>query len=162
MADWKKIKAEYIRGGITYRQLAMKHGVSFTNLAKLAKKEKWRDLRKQADEKTSAKMIDSIASMNADKATKIVAVADKLLEKIGELAEGPLETKQLKELTSALRDLKDIKGEKSELDMREQEARIEKLRKDIASDEMREDKPCGVVLMPPIMEELTPPEDDDG
>ena len=162
MPDWKKIKAEYIRGGITYRQLATKYEVSFTNLAKLAKKEKWRDLRKQADEKASAKIIDSIASMNVDKATKIVTVADKLLDKIVELAQGPLGTKNIKELTSALRDLKDIKGEKSELDMREQEARIEKLRKDIAADEMREDKPCGVVLMPPITEELTPPEDDDG
>jgi cytidylate kinase len=36
--EWKKIKAEYIRGGITYRQLAAKYEVSFTNLAKLAKK----------------------------------------------------------------------------------------------------------------------------
>jgi hypothetical protein len=44
-----------------------------------------------------------------------------------------LTTQSLKHLTSAIKDIKDIKGIKSDIDIQEQNARIDKLRKEIDS-----------------------------
>lgn len=163
--DWKKIKAEYIAGGTSYRKLASKYGVSFSTLRGIAIREKWTELREQASNKSVTKLVESIGEQNGTYRVSINDVADKLLDKITSLLdfEGT-NAQSIKQLTSALKDIKDIKGLKSEIDLREQEARIDKLRKDIEADKMGDDKPCGVVLMPPIMEDLTPPseEDDNG
>ena len=134
--DWKKIKAEYIAGGTSYRKLADKYGVSRSKLQAKATSEKWTDLRSQAQAKTESKIVDSISDKEAKKATDIVDVADKLLVKISEFMDfAPLDTQSIKHLTSALKDLKDIKGYKSAADMREQEARIAKLQKDASEED---------------------------
>ena len=129
--DWKKIKAEYIAGGTSYRKLAEKYGVSFNTLKTHAVEEQWHKLRQQKDKKVTTKIVESLSDKDAEKAVDIIDVADKLLGKISDLMEEMvIDTQSLKQLTSALKDLKEIKGIKSEADMREQEARINKLRKD--------------------------------
>lgn len=133
--DWKRIKAEYIAGGTSYRKLAEKYGVPRTTLERRAKDEKWADLRRQAEGKAEAKTIEAISDKEAKKAVDIVDIADKLLEKIGKIAEMYDDPDSLKKLTSAIKDLKDIKGYKSAIDLKEQEARIEKLRKECERDD---------------------------
>lgn len=129
--DWKQIKAEYIAGGTSYRKLAEKHGVSFNTLKTRAKEEQWYKLRQQKDHKATIKMVETISDKEAQRAVDIIDVADKLLGKISELMDAvPLDTQSMKHLTSALKDLKDIKGYKSAMDLKEQEARINKLIKD--------------------------------
>ena len=129
--DWKRIKAEYIAGGTSYRKLAEKYGVSFTTLTRTAQREDWVGLRQQAEDKATTKIVDVVSHKEADKAVNIIDVADKLLGKLTELMDTVvIDTQSFKQLTSALKDLKEIKGYKSEADMREQEARINKLRKD--------------------------------
>ena len=129
--DWKRIKAEYIAGGTSYRKLAEKYGVSFNTLKTHAVEEQWHKLRQQKDKKVTTKIVESLSDKDAEKAVDIIDVADKLLGKISDLMEEMvIDTQSLKQLTSALKDLKEIKGIKSEADMREQEARINKLRKD--------------------------------
>ena len=130
--DWNKLKAEYISGGTSYRKLAKKYKVSFTTLQGVAKREQWVELRRQAQDKCDTKIVNSVASDIAKKSVKINDVADKILDKISLLLdefEG-LDTQSIKHLTSSLKDIKDIKGIKSDIDLREQEARIDKLRKD--------------------------------
>lgn len=74
-----------------------------------------------------------------------------------------IDRKGVQELASAIKSLKEVQMLKTELDEQEQKARIEKLRKDADLDAQNESKPCGIVLMPPIMADLIPPkEDDDG
>ena len=133
--DWKRIRAEYIAGGTSYRKLADAHGVSFNTLKNRAEKEQWYKLKQQKDHKTTTKTIEQLSDNDAKKAVDIIEVADKLLDKISEYVETiPFDslssTQAMKHLSSALKDLKDIKGIKSEADMREQEARIDKLRKE--------------------------------
>lgn len=130
--DWDIIKAEYIAGGTSYRKLAEKHGVSFNILKRVAGNEKWAKLREQAKEKATTKMVDTIAKDMAKNAVKINDVADKLLDKIVMLLEEceGIDSQSIKQLTSSLKDIKDIKGVKSDIDLKEQEARIDKLRKD--------------------------------
>lgn len=164
--DWNKLKAEYIAGGTSYRKLAEKYGVSFAILRRVAEKEKWSKLKAQTRQKADTKMVNSISSDIAKQSVSINNVCDKVLKKIESILENydEIDTQAIKHITSSLKDIKDIKGLKSDIDLREQEARIDKLRKDIEADQINDDKPCGVVLMPPIMPDLVPPgeEDDDG
>ena len=143
--DWKRIKAEYIAGGTSYRKLAEKYGVSFNTLKTRAREEQWYELRQQKDHKTTTKIVETLSDNDAKKAVDIIDVADKLLDKIEELADTlVVDTQSLKQLTSALKDLKEIKGYKSEADMREQEARIDKLRREA---EREDDTPAEIEVV---------------
>jgi hypothetical protein len=136
MPDFKKIKAEYIRG-VSYRRLADKYGVSFSTIQKVGAREKWTDLRKLSSRKADEKIALSVASQEAERVSGIETVADMLLQKICEgVKDGTLivDTQSIRHITSSLKDLRDIKGYKTELDLQEQMARIEKLRKDVEGD----------------------------
>lgn len=160
--DWNKIKAEYIAGGTSYRKLAEKHGVTFAVLRRVAESEGWVELKAQAKHKANTKIVNSVATDMAKKSVKLNDVADKLLDKISELLDNfELDTQGIKHLTSAIKDIKDIKGIKSEIDLKEQNARIDKLRKDVGADKGDDEKPYGVVLMPPIMPDVVPPSEGD-
>lgn len=159
MADWQAIKTEYITTDTSYRKLAQKHGVNVTNIAKKASADGWVEERKQYRDKTQAKTIEKISRQEANRAARIHTVADKLLDKIEAMVEGdsPLDTKGIRALTAAVKDLKEIQSVKSELDRQEQVARIDALRqKSMTGD--GEDDDTGVILLPPRREE----EPDDG
>ena len=130
--DWNKIKAEYIAGGTSYRKLAEKYGIDRNKIQVRATKENWVGLKSQTQAKTESKMVDAISDKDAKVATDIVDVADRLLAEIyGMLGSGVTNAQSIKSLTSALKDIKEIKGYKSDADMREQEARIKKLEQEI-------------------------------
>lgn len=139
--DWNKIKAEYIAGGTSYRKLATKHGVPFSNLKNIAVKEQWAQLREQAKNRTTTKLVETIGKQNAKIDDKYYALVDKLLVKAGETIENtPVwSANSLKEMATALKYLKECKGVKSEADMREQEARIKNLEKQAEAEEASKD-----------------------
>ena len=128
--DWKRIKAEYIAGGTSYRKLAEKYNVPFGTLRRIAKQEEWTQKRTQVEHNVDTGIVDSVSQKETQKAVDSIDGADKRLDKIEELMPVVVDTQSLKQLTSALKDLKEIKGYKSDADMREQEARINKLRKE--------------------------------
>ena len=101
--DWKKLKAEYIRGGTSYRKLAKEYGVSFSTLRGVAEREKWTDLRAQAQHSANTKLVEAISEENTKHTASIYDVADKLLEKISAMMEQELTTQNLKQLTSAIK-----------------------------------------------------------
>lgn len=134
--DWKKIKAEYIAGGTSYRKLAEKYGVSFSTLKEIARREKWTDLKEMARHKADTILADLMGEKQASRSAKINDVADELLNKISVALKmrDVIDSQSLKHFTSALKDIKDIKGIKSDLDQKEQEARIAKLERDAQED----------------------------
>lgn len=136
MDEWKRIKAEYIAGGTSYRKLVEKYGVKLSALRSVAEREKWVELKAQAQHKTDTKIVDTVSDKEADKATKIIETADKLLDKISELIDKVHDTKGIKNISSALKDIKEIKGVKSSADMREQEARIAKLQREAEKEDV--------------------------
>ena len=89
--DWKRIKAEYIAGGTSYRKLAEEYGVSFSTLRKVAAKEQWTDLRNKAGAKRDTKIIDSVSEKEAqkaiDKLSRVSDLTDKLLDKLEQAIE---------------------------------------------------------------------------
>ena len=131
MADWQAIKTEYITTDTSYRKLAQKYGVNVTNIAKKASSENWVEQRKQYATKKQSKTLEKISQQEANRAAKIHSVADKLLNKIEKMvdSEEPLDTKGIRALTAAIKDLKEIQSVRSDLDKQEQEARIANLRK---------------------------------
>lgn len=144
--DWKSIKAEYIAGGIGYRKLAEKYGVSFGTLSKIAMRENWTDLRKKACEKTGTVLAETIGKRNAKKSAKIDQLVEDLLDMISErLPALIMEGKDVKSIASALKDLKDLKGIKDKLDVKEQKARIRKLEKE-AEEDNKTDNNVNVVM----------------
>lgn len=133
MADWAKIKAEYIADqSASYRSLARKYGVNLTRLAGVAKKEKWIELRERKRNKTETAVVDACATKEAEKAIKIYEAADMALDVIMARLRGPdsIDPQAIKSLTGALKDIAAVKGLQTEADKREQEARIAKLRRE--------------------------------
>lgn len=140
MADWQKIKTEYITTETSYRKLAQKHGVNVTNIAKKASIENWVEERKRYITNTQTKTIEKISRQEASRAARIHTVADKLLNKIEAMVDGEemLDSKCVRALTAAVKDLKEIQSIRSALDEQEQEARIAHLRKQADLDKQKD------------------------
>ncbi len=130
---WNAIKKEYIAGGTSYRKLAEKYGVSFSTLRKVAAKEQWTELRNKASTKADTKFVEAVSEKNARVNDKYYELVDMLFDKAREVIEKtPVwQVTTLKEMATAMKYLKDCKGVKSDADMREQEARIRNLEKQI-------------------------------
>ena len=140
--DWNAIRQEYITDeSSSYRKLAQKYGVSYTSVGEKARKEGWAEQRSQYLTKTLSKSIDAIGKAQAKRAERVVNVADKLLAKIEAVIDGYdgealiANTQALKHITGALKDIKDIQMIKSDADLREQEARIANLRRQVEKEE---------------------------
>lgn len=135
--DWKKAKADYVTNpDATYRSIGEKYGVGLHQVANHSRAEGWRDLREQHLEKVYKKTLDKIADDRAAKAVRVRDVATLLLDKLEEAARAVsadtilTDVRLMKGLTGALKDIKDVLDLRSDMDMAEQEARIDKLRKD--------------------------------
>ena len=187
MADWKKIKTEYITTDTSYRKLAQKYGIHYKVISERGKKEKWVELRSQHRAETLTKTLDKISDNQSDKMSRIDDLADQLLDKLEQSIteldlqlykhtektkvieynndrrpdkptketthedEKLMEVKSivdrqgLKQIASALRDIKEVKMLKSELDKQEQEARIANLRKQADADPDKNHSPKLVI-----------------
>ena len=115
--DWNAIRAEYIKDERTsYRSLAKKHSISLGALVKRAIAEKWVELRKQKKNKSITKFIEKTSDEESEKLLSINNVADNLLAKINEIIEvsALINSQSIKQLTSALKDIKDMKDDKKD------------------------------------------------
>lgn len=178
--DWLKIKTEYITTDISYRKLAEKYGMRYATVQKHGQEENWQELRSQYRIKAVSKSTEKIAEKKARQEAKVVDLADKLLIKLEKAIEeldlkvtthkvkvevgntettmeykvaeegGTVDRAGLRQLTAALKELQTIKGEITELERREREARIEALRKAAMTDS--DDDDTGVILMAPRRE----------
>ena len=136
MVEWSKIKAEYLAGGTSYRKLAKKYGVPFSNLKNIAIKEQWTQLREQTKNRTDTKLVENIGRQNAKIDDTYFRCVDKLMRKAEALIDNTeiWQPTNLKDMATTMKYLKECKGVKSEADMREQEARIAKLQKEAQED----------------------------
>ena len=131
MIDWAKIREEYVLGNTSYRKLAAKYDVSEHRIERMGRKENWTALRRDRLQENFAVRMDSCCEKNAKASQAIMDVADQILEKISEYLRSlsVVDGNTLKHFTAALKELRDIKGIKSEAEIREQEIRLENLRK---------------------------------
>lgn len=181
MEDWLKIKTEYITTDTSYRKLAEKYGVHYQTICARSKAEGWIQLRKQYRIKTVTKTVDQISNKTARQAAKVGDLADKLLIKLEQAIDeldlqvtthkiktesgsteetteyrvaepgGTVDRAGLRQLTAALKELQTIKGEVTDLERREREARIDALRRSSMTAD-GDDDDTGIILMPPRRE----------
>ena len=149
MTDWQSIKTEYITTDTSYRKLAQKYGIDSAVIGRRAKNEEWVKLRQQHIDKTQTKTMNAIANKQADRAAKLIGVSDILLDKVKALLEDDeallADTSIMKDVSVILKNLKDIQMIRSDADRREQEARIDKLRKEAKEDSSNKE-PIKVIL----------------
>lgn len=165
MEDWLKIKTEYITTDTSYRKLAEKYGIHYQTICARSKAEGWIQLREQYQNRTITKTVEKISNQTAKQAAKVNTLADKLLVKLEQAIDeldlkvtthkiktetgnteqtmefkvasegGTVDRAGLRQLTAALKELKEIKGELSDLDRQEQQARIANLQKQAAKND---------------------------
>lgn len=175
MADWKAIKTEYITTDTSYRKLAEKYGISYQTICAKSKSEHWLEQREQHTNNTVTKTLERISEQQADRASRLQSAAERLLEKVERLmdmddkmledSDGEtciLGAKGMRSLSGVLKDIKDIQGFKSDADMREQEARIAKLRREAEKDTGDTAGQSGIVYLPVIAPLSPPTGEDDG
>ena len=85
--SWRKIKAEYIAGGISQRALAEKYGVQWGTLRKRANLEKWNEKRKEAEKKALQKVEQKTAEIVSDNAVLLERVKTGLLKRLVSMVE---------------------------------------------------------------------------
>ena len=91
--NWRKIKAEYIAGGISQRALAEKYGVSKTMVMRKANKEGWTAKRAKAESKAMEKVEQKTAEAVADNAVLLERAKTGLLRLAVEMIESYPEQK---------------------------------------------------------------------
>ena len=164
MIDWTAIKAEYITGTISYRKLADNWGVSFRTLSDRALREGWKEARDKhrnnVVEKTVQKVASRKATTTANKLCDLQEAADNMGRVIAEIfadseqfhrhiiqtrdgdnwdaAErifDKADTKAIKDLTGAMKDLVAVMRNIYDLPTAQERAAM-----DIAAERLRLDK----------------------
>ena len=99
--NWRKIKAEYIAGGISQRALAEKYGVPWGTLRVRANKEKWNSKRKGAEKKAMQKVEQKTAEIVSDNAvllerakTGLLRLAVAMIEEYPDVKAAEIKKKQ--------------------------------------------------------------------
>ena len=85
--SWRKIKAEYIAGGISQRALAEKYGIPWGTMRVKANKEKWNTKRIAAEKKAMQNAEQKAAEEVADNAVMLQRIKAKLLKKLDSMVE---------------------------------------------------------------------------
>ena len=137
MADWQDIKTEYITTKTSFRKLADKHGINKDTIWKKAKDEGWEDLRRQHIDNIQTKILDADTEQKVDRAVRLMAVADKLLVKVEQWVEmdEPITANSIKNLSDAIKNIKEVQMIRTAEDIEEQKARIAKLQKEAEKEE---------------------------
>ena len=144
---WEQIKTEYISSdSSSYRQLEKKYGVSYAKIQHRAFEGNWKSEKEAFLSNRLSKSLDLLSTHQAQECAKAFMVANKLLEKIAKAVDAveDADTGAIKQLTSAIKDLKEIGVFRADLDKQEQMARIKKLQKE--SEEEQKDTTITVVF----------------
>lgn len=136
--DWLTIRADYVTDpDSSYKKIAKKYGKSPTAVSQKACREGWWAEKQQHMADLITKTMDAHKEGQVERLKRLLAVTDILVDKIEELVVsltvGSLRADKqgLKSITGAIKDIKDIQQLRSQMDIDEQQARIDKLRKDV-------------------------------
>ena len=80
MADWLKIKTEYITTDTSYRKLAEKYGLSRVQVGNVGKEENWVELRRQYLENTLTKTLEKTAETDSDRLARLMETTSRAID----------------------------------------------------------------------------------
>jgi len=84
---WNKIRAEWLKGGITQKQLAEKYGVSVKTISNRAYKEGWKNQKGKIREKVEEQTRDRVVRARVNHLDKLIQANEMLLDGLLEMAE---------------------------------------------------------------------------
>lgn len=120
--DWNRIKAEYVSGTSSLRDMSEKYKVPWSTLRQRAFREKWGEMRKTIQTKVELNVIKETEKKTVDNATlaadikrKGLIILDGLFDDFAQVRatehresrKGITDIKRLRDLTQAYRDLTD-------------------------------------------------------
>ena len=187
--DWDAIKQEYISTNISQRELAEKYGVSVSSLGKKCASEGWSGLRKKFRKKVEKKTMEKISRKKACELAKIGDCADKLVRliddslndtatvrqtivkivpseddedeaEVEEYCLQKLDTKYLRQMTAAMKDLmeilRDVYGKPNTVEranMKNARERVEIEKAKAAAGIPTDEEEYGIIEIPAVLEE---------
>ena len=98
--NWRKVKAEYIAGGISQRKLADKYGIKWNTLRDRANEEHWTAARKRSEKKALQRAEQKTAEIVVDNATRLERIKTKILIKLESMVDAYSENATASELQS--------------------------------------------------------------
>ena len=84
---WPKIRAEWLKGGITHQELADKYGVSVKTIRNRAYKEGWKNQKGKIREKTEDQLRERIVRARVNHLEKLIEAQENALDALVELTE---------------------------------------------------------------------------
>lgn len=136
MTDWAAIRDDYMTSTLTYDEIVQKYGVSLSQVKTHGGQEGWVALREEFRTKCIPAVMDAAAAAKGRIAKNIYAAAEKALGKVTAALDSAVTGKELRALTAAIKDIKEIMDIRPDLDVQEQQARIEKLRRDAREEDV--------------------------
>ena len=86
-APWAKIRAEWLKGGITQKELADKYGLSVKTISNRASKEGWKNEKGKIREKTEEQLRERVVRARVNHLEKLIEANEKLLDGLVQMAE---------------------------------------------------------------------------
>lgn len=116
LADWKKLKREYIQTAISTRALAEKYGISYNTLKDRANLEKWSSARKEYHSKSTANTQQKTIEKISDSESEIAAIRSRVHLKLMQEVErqtdaimsGDMNSADLRRIVQSYKDMCDI------------------------------------------------------
>ena len=84
---WAKIRAEWLKGGITQKQLAEKYKLSVKTIQNRAYKEGWKNQKRKIREKTEQEISARVVRARVTHLEKLIDANEKLLDGLVQMAE---------------------------------------------------------------------------
>lgn len=148
--DWNRVRREYVSGSKSLRTLADEYSCSQSTLRKRAANEKWTEQRNDYRAKVEQKYMDMSVEQEVKRVERLHRLADDLMDKLDqaikelnemcsvEHQDGEYKVVRVpgvavdragaKQISSSLKDVKDLLNVRDDLDRQEQQARIEHLK----------------------------------
>lgn len=84
VVDWIEIKADYVSGGGSYRDLSAKYGVGKNAIARRAKADNWGVERERQRDEIGTKVIQRVADRKVDRIARIMDIGDDLTDRLAQ------------------------------------------------------------------------------
>ena len=151
--DWTRIKEDYASGSLSLRSLSKKYGVSYSTIQSRANRENWARIPGagevvnpdfQENLNALCRRLLALAEQAAEELSmNIIVTKTKVRTEDGECTTerryyepgGTVDCKDLKVLTAALKDIRDLQMIRDPLDIREQEVKIRNLERQFSRQE---------------------------
>lgn len=107
MYDWETIRAEYIAGSASYKDLSEKYGVSYRQITQRGRDEDWAGGREKRRKKIANRAIDIAAKESAERQARsmsnLMAAADKLSARLIDDMDAIANSRDVSDVAKALK-----------------------------------------------------------